>query len=97
MRLDTVEKIIFSFLFLIVGGAVIMLLVYAYDGAVIQPDRAENALYECREMGYESYLSFVVKPLDPKPYGLRCVNPRTDYEITVNDGDSPKPPREGYL
>jgi hypothetical protein len=73
------------------------LLLIAYDEMVVNPERADNALFLCQERGYESYLDYAQKPFDTKPYGLRCGNPRMDYDITVHDGDPPKSYREGYL
>ena len=67
-------------LFVAIGG----LLVVFVDALYYNPLRAEAAITECRERGFESYDRFSARPLSTSVYGLKCTIP--SYDVRISGG-----------
>jgi len=57
------------------------LVYYIFDNVFLEPERAENALVECNQKGWDSYSDYTKKVFSTKPYGLKCNNINNEFNI----------------
>lgn len=57
------------------------------DIGFLEPERAEDAVNQCNNLGASSYVSYKGKLFDNEAYGVRCEYPETTSNINLNNAN----------